>query len=99
MQNAAGNTKPIAVNGFPLAARPQNVPNPIDDRPIISSWSPWASFLGWFRQMFLDSTPQWAWDAEIVNIFWLLFILLFQDAPRWTFVFGQTYCPQGVSFV
>ncbi len=55
--------------------------------------------LGVFGQMFFDSAPQWARDTEIVDIFWLLSILALQDAPRWTFVFGQTDCPQGASFV
>jgi hypothetical protein len=49
--------------------------------------------------MLFDATPQGTWDTEIVDIFWLLFILVFQDAPRWMFVFGQTNCPQGASFV
>jgi hypothetical protein len=49
--------------------------------------------------MLFDAAPQGARDTEIVDIFGLWFILAFQDAPRWTFVFGQTDCPQGASFV
>jgi hypothetical protein len=49
--------------------------------------------------MLFDSTPQWTRDTEIVDIFWFLFILALQDAPRWTFVIGLTYCPRGASFV
>ena len=99
MQDTAGNAEPIAMDCLPLAAGPQNVPEPIDDGPIVNSWASWPSFLERFGQMLFDSTPQWARDTEIVDIFWLLFILAFQDAPRWTFVFGQTDCPRGVSFV
>ena len=99
MQNTARDAKPIAMDGFPLAARPQNVPEAVDDCPIVSSRSPWPAFLGRFGQMLFDAAPQWARDAEIVDIFGLLFILAFQDVPRWTFVFGQTDCPQGASFV
>ena len=90
MQDTAGNAEPIAMDGFPLAACPQNVPEAIDDGPIVSSRPPWPSFLGWFGQMLFDATPQRARDTEIVDIFGLLFILAFQDAPRWMFVFGQT---------
>jgi hypothetical protein len=99
MQHTAGNAEPISMNCFPLAACPQNVPEAIDDRPIVSPWTPWPSFLERFGQMLFDSAPQWARDTEIVDIFWLLSILALQDAPRWTFVFGQTYCPRGASFV
>jgi hypothetical protein len=49
--------------------------------------------------MLFDTAPQWAWDTEIVDILGFLFILTFQDAPRRTFVFGQTNCPRGASFV
>jgi hypothetical protein len=99
MKNTAGDAEPIAMDGFPLAACPQNVPDAVDDCPIISSRSPWPPSLSWFGQMFFDAAPQWAWDAEIVDILGFLFILAFQDAPRWMFVFGQTNCPQGASFV
>ena len=99
MQDTAGDAEPIAMDGFPLAACPQNVPEAVDDGPIVSSRPPRPSFLGWFGQMLLNATPQGARDAEIVDIFGLLFILVLQDAPRWMLVFGQTYCPRGVSFV
>jgi hypothetical protein len=99
MQDTAGNAEPIAMNCFPLAACPQNVPEPIDDRPIVGPWTPWPSFLERFGQMLFDAAPQWARDTEIVDILGLLFILAFQDAPLWTFVFGQTDCPRGASFV
>jgi len=99
MQDTAGNAEPISMDRLPLAARPQYVPEAINDRPIVSPWTSWPSLLGRFGQMLFDATPQWAWDTEIVDIFWLSFILAFQDAPRWMFVFGQTYCPRGASFV
>ena len=99
MQDTAGNAEPIAMDCLPLAACPQNVPQPIDDRPIVGPWTPWSSFLERFGQMLFDTAPQWAWDTEVVDILGFLFILTFQDAPRWTFVFGQTNCPRGASFV
>ena len=99
MQDTTGNAEPISMDCFPLATSPQNVPEAIDDRPIVSPWTPWPSLLERFGQMLFDSTPQWTRDTEIVDIFGLLFILAFQDAPRWTFVIGLTYCPRGASFV
>ena len=99
MEDTAGNAEPIAMDCFPLAACPQYVPEPIDDRPIVGSWTPWSPLLRRFGQMLFDAAPQGARDTEIVDILRLLFILTFQDAPRWTFVFGQTNCPRGASFV
>ncbi len=99
MQNTAGNAEPIAVDRFPLAACPQNVPEAVDDSPIVGPRTPWPSFFTRFGQMLFDAAPQGTGDTEIVDIFRLLFILVFQDAPRWKFVFGQTYFPQGASFV
>ena len=99
MQDTTGNAEPIAMDCLPLAACPQNVPEAVDDCPIVSPWAPWPSFFARFGQMLFDAAPQWARDTEIVDIFWLLIILAFQDAPRWTFVFGQTDCPRGASFV
>lgn len=99
MQDTAGNAEPIAMDCFPLAACPQNVPEAVDNCPIVSPWAPWPPFFARFGQMLFDAAPQGARDTEIVDIFWLLFILALQDAPRWTFVFGLTDCPQGASFV
>lgn len=99
VQDTAGNTEPISMDCFPLATSPQNVPEAVDDCPIVSTRSPWPASLGWFGQMFFDATPQRPRNTKIVDIFGLLFILVFQDAPRWMFVFGQTNCPQGASFV
>lgn len=99
VQDTAGNAEPIAMDCFPLAACPQNVPEAVDDCPIVSPRAPWTSSFGRFGKMLFEATPQWPWDTEVVDIFGLLFILAFQDAPRWTFVFGQTDCPQGASFV
>ena len=89
MQHVAGNAEPFAMNRLPLAASPQNVPESVDDCPIVGTWSSWTSFLGGLGQMLFDATPQWTWDLEVVDIFGLLSIFAFHIAPRWTFVFGQ----------
>ena len=99
VQNTAGNAEPSSMDCFPLAASPQNVPEAVDNCPIVSPGSPWPASWRGFGQVFFDATPQRPRDTEIVDILGFLFILVFQDAPRWTFVFGQTNCPQGASFV
>ncbi|MCC6602202.1 MAG: hypothetical protein IT327_03270 [Anaerolineae bacterium] len=99
VQDTARNTEPISMDCFPLAASPQDVPEAIDDCPIVSLGAAWSASLRRFGQMFFDTTPQRPRDTEIVDILGLLFILVFQDAPRWMFVFGQTNCPRGASFV
>jgi len=91
VQDAAGNTEPITVYRFPLAACPQNVPEAVDDGTIIGTWPSWASPLGWLGQMLLDSTPQRAWDAEIIDILWLCVTLVFvNDTPRRNRFFAKT---------
>ena len=98
MQDAAGNAEPIAMDRFPLTACPQDVPEPIEHRPIICSWPAWPALLTWFGQVLLDAPPERAWNTEVVDILGLLLILVFQDVPRWI-VFGQTNFPRGASFV
>lgn len=99
VQDTAGDTEPLSMNSFPLTTSPQHVPDAIDNSPVVGPRPARSRLLWRFGQIHFDAAPQWARDAEIVDIFGLLFILAVQDAPRWTFVFGQTDCPQGASFV
>lgn len=99
MQDAAGNTKPIFVNCFPLTACPQDVPEAIDDGSIVGTRSSWTSPFGWLGQMLLDATPQGAWDSEIIDILWLCATLVFiNDAPPWMKFFRKDNSPRGASF-
>ncbi len=99
VQNAARNAEPITMDGFPLAARPQNVPEAVDDRTIVGTWASWASFLRRLGQMLLDATPQWAWNTEIIDMLWLCVTLIFvNDTPRWNRFFRKDNFPRGVPF-
>lgn len=69
MQCAAAHTEPLLVYGFPLAARPQHVPNTIEHRPIVGWWSPWPALLEFFRQHLPDLSPQRARDMKVIDVF------------------------------
>ena len=69
MQYAARHAKPVTMDRFPLTARPQDVPNAIDDGSFVSPWSTSSPLLRLFRQMFLDASPQRAGNAKVVHIF------------------------------
>ena len=99
MQNTTGNAKPIFVDSFPLTTRPQNIPESIDDGTIVCTRSSRPSLFGRLRQMLFDSTPQRAWDTEIIDILWLCVTLVFaNDAPPWMKFFRKDNSPRGASF-
>jgi hypothetical protein len=60
MQNAAGGMEPFLFNRFPLAARPQYMPNAIQNIPIPNPWSTWLPIFWFFRQMLFQQLPQLA---------------------------------------
>ena len=60
---------------------------------------PGPRFFGGLGRCFLMRRHKGRGTRKSVDILGLLFILTFQDAPRWTFVFGQTNCPRGAYFV
>ena len=68
MNHTARNTKPVFVNGFPLASCPKNVPDAIQYSPITHSWASWTTFFGRFGQVLLHSAPELAWHLEKVDI-------------------------------
>lgn len=67
MQHATTNAKPVAMDGFPLAAGPQHIPNAIEDGPCIGGRTAWFPLHGRFGQQGLDFAPQRTRDAKIVN--------------------------------
>lgn len=96
MQNTARHTKPISMNGFPLTAGPQHIPNAIDHRSIFRSRTAGTSFLGWFGKFSFDDTPQRTWDPKVIYIFGFCDILAFAYfAPRWLAFFIEHYFPRG----
>ena len=69
MQDAAGNVEPVPMDSFPLTVGPQNVPNAVNNIPIIYGRPSRPTLLRWLGQMFLDTTPQWPWDVKVVHSF------------------------------
>lgn len=99
VQHAARNTKPVSVDGFPLATSPQHIPNAVDDRPVVSTWPSRPWFLGWLGQVSLDTAPEWAWNSEVIDILWLCATLYFADgAPREMLVLHKNNSLRGASF-
>jgi hypothetical protein len=72
VQHTAGNTEPVTVNGFPLSADPQHVPDAVQHSAPIGAWSSWPTLaLVWrFGQQRLEFAPQRARHAKIVDIGW-----------------------------
>jgi hypothetical protein len=78
MKDTARNTKPVSMNGFPLAARPQNVPNAIQYGTIVCTGPSWTTVLWLFGKVLLHSAPQSARHTEIVDILGLCDTISFQ---------------------
>jgi hypothetical protein len=79
MQGAAAHTEPIMLDGFPLTARPQHIPNAVDHRPMVGWWSPSPSLFGWFGQNLLDFAPQRARHAKESTFFGFGIVLLLKS--------------------
>jgi hypothetical protein len=78
MNDTARNTKPVSVNGFPLATGPQNVPDAIQYGTIVSTGTSWTTVLCLFGQVLLHSAPQSARHTKIVDILGLCDTISFQ---------------------
>jgi hypothetical protein len=79
VQGSATHAKPTALHRFPLASRPQPIPNPIHHRPIIGSLSPAPLACGGFRQDAPHSSPQPTRYVKIIHILWLCGMILAHD--------------------
>ncbi len=69
VQHTAGHAKPVTMDCFPLTARPQDVPDAIDDGSIVNPRTSSSSLLWLSRQVFFDTSPQRTGDAKVVHIF------------------------------
>ena len=79
MQHTTTDAKPIFVNSLPLTARPQDVPDPGQDSPVIRRRAAWPSVFGRFGKELLDFPPQLARQLEIVYIRRFCVMLFTQD--------------------
>ena len=79
MQHTTTDTKPIFVNSLPLTPRPQDVPDPGQDSPVISRRASSSSLFGRFGKELFDFPPKLAWQLEIVYIRRFCVMLFTQD--------------------
>jgi hypothetical protein len=89
MQRAAAHPKPVFMNCFPLASRPQHIPDPVQYGPVIRSGSSDFTFLGRLRQYFLDLAPQRSGHMKVIDIFRFLGRVFAHVASRFRWV-GRT---------
>jgi len=89
MQDTAAHAKPVPVNGFPLATRPQHVPNAIPNYSVISTRTPWPSSFRYWGQPLLDLLPQFIGDFEVVHILRFCVSLVFQGISSLEMVFPK----------
>ena len=94
MNHTTGDSKPVLVNRFPLAASPQYIPDPIQSGSVISPRTPWLSSLrrGW--QMRSDCFPQLVRHFEVIDIFRFCGMILAQDASLLGLVVGNSIIQQ-----
>jgi hypothetical protein len=69
MQDAAAHAKPVALNGFPLTARPQHLPNSVHNRSVICWWSAAARMPFGLGQQATEAASQRAWNVKVIDIF------------------------------
>lgn len=79
MQGAATHSEPVPMNSLPLTARPQHIPDAIQDAAVIGARSPWLTGFSWLWQQFLDLLPQRIRHLEVVYVFRLCVSILAQD--------------------
>jgi hypothetical protein len=82
MQDTATHPKPILMNRLPLAARPQDIPNSIQHRSVISTRSTRLTLFGGARKQFLDLLPQRGWHLKVIDILELFSMLGRHGVPR-----------------
>lgn len=78
MNHTTRNTKPVFVNGFPLAPRPQDIPDAVQCSLITRPGASWPTLLGRFGKVLLDSTPQLTRHSQVVDILGLCGTIPFQ---------------------
>jgi hypothetical protein len=81
MQNTARNTKPGAINGFPLASSPQNKPQTVHHGPIRLSAASCSGLPFLFGKVLFGNSPQRTWNLTIVRAA-RFYDILFHDVSR-----------------
>jgi hypothetical protein len=80
MQGGAAHAEPVSVHGFPLAACPQHIPNPIECGSVIGSLASALARLIHLRYQSPNPPPQRARHMKIVDILGFCVTILAQGA-------------------
>src|SRR3990172_5879632 len=75
VQYTAGNAKPFSLDRLPLAASPQNVPDPIDDISIVDSRASRLKSFRWLRYVLLQLAPKFSRYQMVADWLWFCVIL------------------------
>ena len=75
MQHTAGDAKPVFVNSFPLATRPQHIPDAVQYSMIIGWWAASSAFLGLLGKQFFNPFPQRFGHLKVIDIFRFLVMI------------------------
>jgi hypothetical protein len=70
MERAGGDTDPVTVDCFPLAAGPQDVPQAVEDGTSIHTWSSFPPVPRRLGQKRFEAAPERTRHAEVVNRGW-----------------------------
>lgn len=89
MQRAAAHPKPVFMHRFPLAARPQDIPDAVQDRPIVRWGATRPALVARLRKQLPNLTPQWPRYMKVVDIFRFLGSILAHSTSRFRWV-GRT---------
>ena len=87
VDHTARDTKEVLIDGFPLTAGPQHIPDAIHHRSVVGRWSA-PSALSYFGKVLLDLLPQLSGHLGIAHILRLC-VRLIQDVPPLFMGFGQ----------
>lgn len=88
MQDTAGDTEPIFVNGFPLAARPEDIPEAIQDCMIGFAGPSRTRKTGLFGKVLFGNPPKLRRDTKEVHLR-RFYGMLFHDVPRFSMVLDK----------
>jgi hypothetical protein len=94
VNHTTANSKPVLVNCLPLAASPQDVPDPIQRGSILSSRTAWSSSLRRSWQKLANRFPKLVGHFEVIDIFRFCGIILAQDASLLALVVGNSIIQQ-----
>jgi hypothetical protein len=81
MQDTARSAKPLWLDGFPLATRPQDIPDAIHDGSVGLPRTTWSRLAFLVGKVLFGNSPHLSWHSKVVRAFWFCGIL-FHDASR-----------------